>query len=254
MCQKKWQKRIFVAFFQVHTGCIIQLFRIKFAIFDIANLRKIVSVNVICLKKRTRSFFSSATGYIVIGIFCCLPVAVLWVIPGEFNILEAGYANTDGLFTWLRGCFWCFVRLSPCGFCRRKAKPEQELIIQTTDNPTNCVGKIFCRNNTGHSGINPDINLFLYRELSGRSLSEMDAGQFWGSFIGLIFLAAVYTAIGTFTSSLTKIKSLLYFALVLCFFLLWIWSAHRFCGAVERKCSSSKISAFTHTTSPSAAE
>ena len=50
------------------------------------------------LKKELRSFFSSATGYIVIGIFLLLTGLFLWVIPGEFNILEAGYANTDGLF------------------------------------------------------------------------------------------------------------------------------------------------------------
>jgi len=32
---------------------------------------------------------------------------------------------------------------------------------------------------------------------------NVDSGAFWGSFIGLFFLAAVYVAIGTFSSSLS---------------------------------------------------
>ncbi len=42
------------------------------------------------LKKELRAFFSNATGYIVIGIFLILTGLFLWVIPGEYNILDAG--------------------------------------------------------------------------------------------------------------------------------------------------------------------
>jgi len=38
-------------------------------------------------KKELGSFFSSATGYLVIGIFLALTGLFLWVIPGEFNII-----------------------------------------------------------------------------------------------------------------------------------------------------------------------
>jgi len=34
-------------------------------------------------------------------------------------------------------------------------------------------------------------------------VGNVDSGAFWGSFIGLFFLAAVYVAIGTFSSSLS---------------------------------------------------
>src|SRR5665647_3896864 len=49
-------------------------------------------------RKELRSFFSNATGYIVIGIFLLLTGLFLWVIQGEYNILDSGYANFDGLF------------------------------------------------------------------------------------------------------------------------------------------------------------
>jgi ABC-2 type transport system permease protein len=35
-------------------------------------------------------------------------------------------------------------------------------------------------------------------------VGNIDQGAFWGSFIGLIFLASAYVSIGIFTSSLTK--------------------------------------------------
>ena len=50
------------------------------------------------LKKELRTFFSSATGYIVIGVFLALTSLLLWIIPGEYNIPDSGYANVDGLF------------------------------------------------------------------------------------------------------------------------------------------------------------
>ncbi len=61
-------------------------------------------------KKELGSFFSSATGYLVIGIFLALTGLFLWVIPGEFNILESGYANVDGLFYLAP---WLFLFLCP---------------------------------------------------------------------------------------------------------------------------------------------
>ena len=49
-------------------------------------------------KKELSSFLSSLIGYIVIAVFLLINGLFLWVFPGEFNILEMGYANLDGLF------------------------------------------------------------------------------------------------------------------------------------------------------------
>ena len=48
--------------------------------------------------KEIRSFLSSLIGYIVITVFLIVVGLFLWVFPTEFNILDYGYANVDGLF------------------------------------------------------------------------------------------------------------------------------------------------------------
>ena len=50
------------------------------------------------LKKETSGFLNSLIGYVVIGVFLLINALFLWVFPLEFNILDYGYANLDGLF------------------------------------------------------------------------------------------------------------------------------------------------------------
>ena len=53
---------------------------------------------LVLLKKEIRNFFSSATGFVVIGLFLILTGCFLWILPGENNVLDSGYASLDGLF------------------------------------------------------------------------------------------------------------------------------------------------------------
>ena len=48
--------------------------------------------------KELRSFLSSVTGYVVITVFLVTIGLFLWFFPNEFNVLDYGYANLDGLF------------------------------------------------------------------------------------------------------------------------------------------------------------
>lgn len=53
---------------------------------------------LVLLRKELSTFFSSAMGYIVIGVFLLITSLFLWVFKGNYNIIENGYANVDGLF------------------------------------------------------------------------------------------------------------------------------------------------------------
>ncbi len=48
--------------------------------------------------KEIRSFLNSVLGYVVILVFLVVIGLFLWVFPTEFNLLDFGYANVDGLF------------------------------------------------------------------------------------------------------------------------------------------------------------
>ena len=61
-------------------------------------------------KKEITGFFSSLTGYIVIIVFLLVNSLFMWVFPGEWNILDSGYAGLDTLFFLSP---WIFLFLVP---------------------------------------------------------------------------------------------------------------------------------------------
>ncbi len=158
------------------------------------------------LKKELRAFFSNATGYIVIGIFLTLSGLFLWVIPGEYNVLETGYANVDGLFYLAP---WLFLFLCPAITMRLFAEEKQSgtwelLVTKPISKPQIVLGKYLSGWILVVAALLPSILYYLSVSYLAEPVGNVDSGAFWGSFIGLIFLAAVYVAIGTFASSLSS--------------------------------------------------
>ena len=157
-------------------------------------------------KKELRSFFSSATGYIVIGIFLLLTGLLLWIIPGQYNILDAGYANVDGLFYLAP---WLYLFLVPAVTMRFFADEKQsgtwETIVTKPPTPWQIVlCKYFAGTVLVILALIPTLIYYYTVSYLAEPIGNVDSGQFWGSFIGLILLAIIYVAIGTFSSSLSK--------------------------------------------------
>lgn len=156
--------------------------------------------------KELKSFFGSLTGYIVIGIFLTLTGLMLWVIPGEYNIPESGYANVDGLFMIAP---WLFLFLCPAismrAFAEEKQSGTWELLITKPISKWQIVlGKYFSGVVVVLAALVPTVlNYFVVAYLA-EPVGNVDSGAFWGSFIGLGFLAAIYMSIGIFASSLTN--------------------------------------------------
>ncbi|HEY5593128.1 MAG TPA: gliding motility-associated ABC transporter permease subunit GldF [Paludibacter sp.] len=172
-------------------------------------------------RKELRSFFSNATGYIVIGIFLLLTGLFLWIIPGEFNILDSGYANVDGLFYLAP---WLFLFLCPAVTMRLFAEEKQtgtwELLATKPLSKLQIVlGKYFAGWVLVSLALLPTLIYYFTVVYLAEPIGNVDSGAFWGSFIGLFFLAAVYVAIGTFSSSLSNNQIVSFVvAVVLCFF------------------------------------
>jgi len=172
-------------------------------------------------KKELRVFFSNATGYIVIGIFLVLTGLFLWVIPGEYNIPDSGYANVDGLFYLAP---WLFLFLCPSVTMRLFAEEMQtgtwELLITKPVSITQIVlGKYFAGLVLVTVALLPAVLYFCSVSYLAEPSGNVDSGAFWGSFAGLFFLASVYVAIGTFSSTLSKNQLISFVAaVVLSFF------------------------------------
>jgi len=172
-------------------------------------------------RKELRSFFSNATGYIVIGIFLLLTGLFLWVIPGQYNIIDAGYANVDGLFYLAP---WLFLFLCPAITMRLFAEEKQtgtwELLVTKPLSRFQLVlGKYFAGWVLVALALLPTLIYYFSVSYLAEPVGNVDSGAFWGSFIGLFYLALVYVAIGTFSSSLSNNQIISFVvALVLSFF------------------------------------
>ena len=172
-------------------------------------------------KKELRAFFSTATAYIVIGIFLLLTGLFLWVIPSEYNMLSSGYSNVDGLFYLAP---WLFLFLCPAVTMRLFAEEKQTgtwelLITKPLSRLQIALGKFFAGWVLVSMALLPTLLYYFSVSYLAEPVGNVDSGAFLGSFIGLFFLAAVYVAIGTFSSSLTNNQIVSFVvAIVLSFF------------------------------------
>jgi ABC-2 type transport system permease protein len=154
-------------------------------------------------KKEFRQFFSSLTGYIAIVVFLLLNGLFLFVFP-DTNILDFGYATLDKFFELSP---WILLLLIPAITMRSFAdefKGGTFEILQTRPlRRWQVVGGKY----TGSLlvviiALVPTIIYALSVEKLS-ALGGIDTGGTIGSYIGLIFLAAVFVAIGVCCSSFT---------------------------------------------------
>ncbi len=169
------------------------------------------------LKKELNSFFSTPIGYLVIAVFLVINGLFLWVFEGDFNILNAGFADLNSFFFLAP---WIFIFLIPAITMRMfsdeyntgtieilKTKPitDWQLIF----------GKYFASLILIIIAVLPTL-IYVYSigEL-GTPSYNFDAGSMIGSYIGLLFLASTYIAIGLFSSILSS-NQIIAFIIAVC--------------------------------------
>ncbi|HEY4289494.1 MAG TPA: gliding motility-associated ABC transporter substrate-binding protein GldG [Puia sp.] len=154
-------------------------------------------------KKELRQFFSSLTGYIAIVVFLLLNGLLLFVFP-DTDILSFGYATLDKFFELAP---WILLLLIPA-ITMRSLSDEFRMgtyeTLQTAPLTRGrlVVGKYLASLIVVVIALLPTLIYFLcIQRLSGQG--GIDTGATTGSYIGLLMLAAVFTAIGIWCSSFT---------------------------------------------------
>lgn len=173
--------------------------------------------------KELNSFFSTAMGYIVIALFLLATGLFLWVFPGDYNILDNGYANLDGLF---RLAPWLYLFLCPAVTMRMIAEERQngtmELLVTKPITGWAIVGgKLLAAWTVVVIALLPTLLWFLSVNLLAEPRWNVDAAQFWGSWIGLLLLALVYLSVGIFGSSLSRSQIVAFVSSALICFVLY---------------------------------
>ncbi|WP_026810596.1 gliding motility-associated ABC transporter permease subunit GldF [Arenibacter latericius] len=158
------------------------------------------------LKREIQSFFTSPIGYLVIGLFLVLNGLFLWVFKGPFNIFEYGFADMGQFFLLAP---WVFLFLIPAitmkSFSEEKKMGTLELLfIKPISIGSLVVGKFLGTFILSLIAVLPTL-LYVYTisEL-GTTVGNLDMGMVIGSYFGLLFLIAGYTAVGLFASTLSE--------------------------------------------------
>lgn len=156
--------------------------------------------------KELKSFFGTAIGYIVIAIFLLATGLMLWVFPGNYNIIDRGYADLEGLFLITP---WLYLFLCPAVTMRMIAEERQNgtielLVTRPISGWDIALGKLFAGWTVVFIALLPTLVWFVSINLLAEPEYNVDYAQFWGSWLGLLFLAIVFISIGLFSSSLSK--------------------------------------------------
>jgi len=172
------------------------------------------------LFKEFRSFFNSISGYLIISIFLLATGLFIWIFPGNTNVLDGAYANLDTLFDMAP---WIYLFLIPA-LCMRLFTDEKksgtiELLLTRPISDFKIVlskflaallivvfSLLFC------------LTYYISIYYLGKPVGSIDVGAFWGSFLGLFFLAIGYLSIAVFAGSLTDNQIVAFLlSMVLCF-------------------------------------
>ncbi|MFD1096233.1 gliding motility-associated ABC transporter permease subunit GldF [Salegentibacter chungangensis] len=172
------------------------------------------------LNKEIQSFFSSPIGYLVIGIFLVASGLFLFVFTGDYNILDNGFADIKPFFNLAP---WIFIFLIPAismkSFAEEKRQGTMEILFTKPIGLWQLItGKFLGAFILVSLAILPTLLYVLTIDQLGDPVGNFDLGATMGSYFGLLFLAACYTAIGIFSSSLSSNQIVAFIiAVFLCF-------------------------------------
>ncbi len=174
--------------------------------------------------KEINGFFSSLTGYLVIVVFLLLNSLFMWIVPGQFNVLENGYATMDSLFAIAP---WVFLFLVPAITMRMISEEKRTgtldlLYTRPVTELQIILAKFLASWTLVLLSLVPTLIYFWSVSRLGSPPGNIDVGGTWGSYIGLLFLGGIYAAIGVFASSLTGNQIVAFILAVFLSFLMYL--------------------------------
>lgn len=154
--------------------------------------------------KELRAFFSSVVGYVVLLVFLVAAGIFLWFVP-DTSILTYGYASMEQFFSLAP---WLLVFLIPAITMRSfadefKGGTIEWLSTKPLTNAQIIIGKFLAAFSLVVIALLPTLIYVFSIHYLAMEDTALDSGGIIGSYIGLLFLAAAFTAIGIYCSSLT---------------------------------------------------
>ncbi len=174
------------------------------------------------IKKEISTFFSGPIGYLVIGLFLVVNGLFLWVFAGDYNIFDSGFADLTAFFDLAP---WVFIFLIPAVTMRAisdelKLGTMELLLTKPISLRELVMAKFFGAFVLIIIALIPTLLYINTISALGNPPGNWDIGSTIGSYLGLLFLASAYTAIGIFGSSLSQNQIV---AFIISVFLCFMW-------------------------------
>lgn len=157
------------------------------------------------LLKEIRSFLSSLIGYIVISVFLLLVGLFTWVFQGDFNILDLLYADMKGFFMLGPLVFMFLIpAITMRSFSEEKRTGTIELLFTKPLSDLQIIlSKYFASLILVLFALIPTLTYYYSIYQLGEPAGNIDTGQMWGSYLGLLLMGSGFVAIGIFCSAIT---------------------------------------------------
>ncbi|MCU0318681.1 MAG: gliding motility-associated ABC transporter permease subunit GldF [Flavobacteriales bacterium] len=174
------------------------------------------------VRKEITGFLGSLIGHIVIIVFLLITGLYLWVFPD--NLLDQGYADLAPLFALAP---WVFLFLVPAITMRsiseeRRTGTLEILLTKPLTELQVVLAKYIACLLLVAVALLP--TLVYWYTISDLALPQgnVDTGGILGSYIGLLFLAACFVAVGIFASALTESQIVAFLIAVFLSFFLYL--------------------------------
>lgn len=155
--------------------------------------------------KEFSSFLNSLIAYVVVGVFLLVMGLLMWVFP-DSSVLEYGYADMSTLFSLGP---YVLIFLIPAvtmrSFAEEKKGGTMELLFTKPLTDWDIIaGKFLASFALVLLALLPTLVYYYSLYTLGNPKGNIDTPGIIGSYIGLAMLAAVFSAIGIMSSSLSS--------------------------------------------------
>ncbi|MFC3416055.1 gliding motility-associated ABC transporter permease subunit GldF [Algoriphagus hitonicola] len=177
--------------------------------------------------KEINAFFGSLLGYLIVAMFLVAMGLIVWVFP-ETSVLDYGYADLEPLFTYTPYVFTFLIPALSMRAIAEERKNNTWELLRTS--PLSLVQIIIAKYLAlllliGLAVLPTLLYYFSIMQL-GDPAGNLDQAGFFGSWIGLLMIGAVFGAVGIFSSALSSQQVVAFvMGVFLCFVLYFGFSA-----------------------------
>lgn len=172
-------------------------------------------------RKEINAFFGNLSGYLILSLFLVSLGLIVWVFP-DTSVLEYGFADLEALFVYAP---YVFTFLIPAMTMKmiaeeRKSGTWELLMTSPLSIPKIITSKYLATLTMILIAVLPTLVYYWSIVQLGQPEGNIDQAGFFGSFIGLLLMGAVFAAIGLLGSALTTHQVVAFvWGVFLCFFL-----------------------------------